>query len=77
VRIKPKLTIAKTFTQIIPSLLTPLSLVMVAVDDTPSMWSPELSGSYVIEALPFDPKTSIPDELLKIAELIETNLTKI
>ena len=75
VRVKPKLTIPKTFTQIIPSLLTPLSLVMVGVDDTPSMWSPELSVSYVIEALPFNPKTSTPGELLKIAELIETTLT--
>lgn len=75
VRLKPRLTIPKTFTQIIPSLLTLLPLVMVAVDDTPSMWSPELMASYVIEALPFDPKTSTPDELLKIADLIETNLT--
>lgn len=73
VRVKTHTTLPKTFTQIIPSLLTPLSLVMVAVDDTLSMWSPELA-EYVIEVPPFNPKTSGPDELLKIVELFETNL---
>jgi hypothetical protein len=73
VRLYSKTTLSKTFTQIIPSLLTPLSLVMVAVDDTPSMWSPELAR-FVVEVLPFNPKTSTSDELLKIAELIETTL---
>ena len=73
VRVKTHTTLLKTFTQIIPSLLTPLPLVMVAVDDTLSMWAPELA-EYVIEVPPFNPKTSGPDELLKIAELFETNL---
>ena len=73
VRVKTHTTLPKTFTQIIPSLLTPLPLVMVAVDDTLSMWSPELA-EYVIEVPPFNPKTSGPDELLKIVELFETNL---
>jgi hypothetical protein len=73
VRVKPKTTIPKTFTQIIPSLLTPLPLVMVAVDDTLSMWAPELA-EYVIEVPPFNPKTTGADEILKIVELFETNL---
>jgi hypothetical protein len=74
VRVKPKTTIPKTFTQIIPSLLTPLPLVMVAVDDTLSMWAPELA-EYVIEVPPFNPKTTGADEILKIVELFETNLS--
>jgi len=77
VRNKKHAIIAKTFTQIIPSLLTPLSLVMVAVDDTPSMWLPELASSYVIDITPFNPKTSTSEELVKVAELIETNFDNI
>jgi NLI interacting factor-like phosphatase len=73
VRVKAHTTIPKTFTQIIPSLLTPLPLVMVAVDDTLSMWAPELA-EYVIEVPPFNPKTSGADEILKIVELFEKNL---
>ena len=74
VRNKAKASILKTFTRVIPSSLTQLSLVMVAVDDTPGMWDPHLA-SFVIQVLPFAPSTSTPDELLKIADLIETGLT--
>ena len=74
VRYKKDAYYSKTFTSIIPSLFTTLSLVMVAVDDMPAMWDPQLAASYVIQVPPFYPSTSLPDELLKIADFIETNL---